>query len=104
LLFAAAIRALVGLPVGLISLRTNGVAFLVVANAFTGFIVLVLTNWSVTEGDAGLAVIQSPGSLGPISFDGLDGQYYLFLFFLFTTLGLYRVVARSSFGAPRVGG
>jgi branched-chain amino acid transport system permease protein len=99
LLFAAAIPVLVGLPVGLISLRTNGVAFLVVTIAFTEFIVLVLTNWTLTGGDAGLAVIQTPGDLGPLSFKGLDGQYYLFLFFLFLTLGLYRLVAQSPFGA-----
>lgn len=99
LLFAAAAPALVGLPVGLISLRTNGVAFLVVTIAFTEFIVLVLTNWTLTGGDAGLAVIQTPPDIGPISFSGLDGQYYLFLFFLFLTLGLYRLVTRSAFGA-----
>ena len=95
----AAAPALVGLPVGLISLRTNGVAFLVVTIAFTEFIVLVLTNWTLTGGDAGLAVIQTPPDIGPISFSGLDGQYYLFLFFLFLTLGLYRLVTRSAFGA-----
>jgi branched-chain amino acid transport system permease protein len=99
LLFAAVAPALVGLPVGLISLRTNGVAFLVVTIAFTEFIVLVLTNWSLTGGDAGLAVIQTPPDIGPISFAGLDGQYYLFLFFLFITIGLYRLVTRSAFGA-----
>ena len=98
LLFAAAIPILVGLPVGLISLRTNGVAFLVVTIAFTEFIVLVLTNWTLTGGDAGLSVIQTPPDIGPISFRGLDGQYYLFLFFLFLTMGLYRLVAKSSFG------
>jgi len=98
LLFAAAVPALIGLPIGLISLRTNGVAFLVVTIAFTEFIVLVLTNWSLTGGDAGLAVIGAPGDIGPISFQGLDSQYYLFLFFLFVAMGLYRLVARSAFG------
>jgi len=99
LFFAALAPALVGLPVGLISLRTNGVAFLVVTIAFTEFIVLVLTNWSLTGGDAGLAVIQTPPDIGPISFAGLEGQYYLFLFFLFLSVGLYRVITRSAFGA-----
>jgi branched-chain amino acid transport system permease protein len=99
LLFAAAIPALVALPVGLISLRTTGVAFLVVTIAFTEFIVLVIGNMSITEGTAGLAVTEPPGSIGPIHFDGLVGQYYLYLAFLFGTLGLYRLVTRSGFGA-----
>jgi ABC-type branched-subunit amino acid transport system ATPase component/ABC-type branched-subunit amino acid transport system permease subunit len=99
LLFAAAAPALVALPVGLISLRTTGVAFLVVTIAFTEFIVLVITNMSITEGPAGLAVTEPPGSIGPISFDGLTSQYYLFLFFLALALVIYWVVARSGFGA-----
>lgn len=99
LFFAAAAPAVVALPLGLISLRTNGVAFLVVTIAFTEFIVLVLTNMSITGGDAGLAVTDTPGSIGPISFSGLRGQYYLFLFFLFLTLVLYWFVNRSALGS-----
>ena len=99
LLFAAAVPALIALPVGLISLRTTGVAFLVVTIAFTEFIVLVIGNMTVTEGTAGLPVTEVPGSIGPLHFDELSGQYYLFLAFLFATLGVYRLVTRSDFGA-----
>ena len=99
LLFAAAIPALVALPVGLISLRTSGVAFLVVTIAFTEFIVLVITNMDVTGGPAGLSSIEPPGSIGPLKFDGLVGQYYLFLAFLLATLAFYRWLTRSAFGA-----
>jgi branched-chain amino acid transport system permease protein len=99
LAFAAAVPALVALPVGLISLRTTGVAFLVVTIAFTEFIVLVITNASFTEGSAGLTVDKTPGSIGPIDLDGPRGQYYLFLFFLFVALGVCWWVARSRFGA-----
>ncbi|MEA2418634.1 MAG: branched-chain amino acid transport system ATP-binding protein livM [Thermoleophilaceae bacterium] len=99
LAFAAAVPALVALPVGLISLRTTGVAFLVVTIAFTEFIVLVITNASFTEGSAGLVVTKTPGSIGPIDLNGPQGQYYLFLFFLFATLAVCRWVSRSRFGA-----
>jgi branched-chain amino acid transport system permease protein len=99
LLFAAAVPALVALPVALISLRTTGVAFLVVTIAFTEFIVLVIANMSITEGKAGLSVLETPGSIGPLHFDELSSQYYLFLAFLLVTLGIYRLVTRSSFGA-----
>ena len=99
LLFAAAVPALIALPVGLISLRTTGVAFLVVTIAFTEFIVLVIGNMSITEGTAGLPVTEVPGSIGPLHFDDLSAQYYLFLAFMFATLGVYRLVARSGFGA-----
>jgi branched-chain amino acid transport system permease protein len=99
LLFAAAIPALVALPVGLISLRTSGVAFLVVTIAFTEFIVLLITNWDLTGGPVGLSSLEPPGSIGPLKFDGLVGQYYLFLAFLLATLALYRFVTRSAFGA-----
>jgi branched-chain amino acid transport system permease protein len=85
--------------VGLISLRTTGVAFLVVTIAFTEFIVLVIGNMSITEGTAGLAVTEPPGSIGPLHFDGLVGQYYLYIAFLFATLGVYWLVTRSGFGA-----
>jgi branched-chain amino acid transport system permease protein len=99
LLFAAVVPALIALPIGLISLRTTGVAFLVVTIAFTEFIVLVIGNMSITEGTAGLPVTKPPASIGPLHFDGLTGQYYLFLAFLFATLGIYLAVARSGFGA-----
>jgi branched-chain amino acid transport system permease protein len=99
LLFAAAIPALIALPIGLISLRTTGVAFLVVTIAFTEFIVLVIGNMAITEGTAGLPVTEVPGSIGPFHFDELTGQYYLFLAFLFATLAVYLLVARSGFGA-----
>jgi len=99
LLFAALVPALVALPVALISLRTTGVAFLVVTIAFTEFIVLVLGNMEITQGTAGLPVSEPPGSIGPFNFDELSGQYYLFLAFLFATLALYRVVTNSAFGA-----
>lgn len=99
LLFAAAVPALVALPVGLVSLRTTGVAFLVVTIAFTEFIVLVIGNMEITEGHAGLAVTKAPGSIGPIDFDTPVGQYYLFLAFLFAALLVCWLVSRSSFGA-----
>jgi branched-chain amino acid transport system permease protein len=99
LLFAAAVPALVALPVALISLRTTGVAFLVVTIAFTEFIVLVIANMEITEGSAGLAATEPPGSIGPIDFEGLTSQYYLFLFFLAVGLTIYWLVARSAFGA-----
>ena len=99
LLAAALVPALVALPVGLISLRTTGVAFLVVTIAFTEFIVLVIGNMEITNGTAGLPVSEPPGSIGPFNFDELSGQYYLFLAFLFATLALYRLVTNSAFGA-----
>jgi branched-chain amino acid transport system permease protein len=98
LFFAALVPALLALPIGLISLRTTGVAFLVVTIAFTEFIVLVIGNMEITEGTAGLPVTEPPGSIGPLHFDGLVGQYYLYLAFLFATLGLYVLVTRSGFG------
>jgi branched-chain amino acid transport system permease protein len=99
LVFAAAVPALIALPIAVISLRTSGVAFLVVTIAFTEFIVLVIGNMEITEGTAGLPVTKVPGSIGPFEFDELSGQYYLFLAFLFATLAVYRAVARSGFGA-----
>ncbi len=99
LAFAAAVPALVALPVALISLRTTGVAFLIVTIAFTEFIVLVISNMSITEGTAGLTLLETPGSIGPLHFDELSSQYYLFLAFLFATIGLYWLVKRSRFGS-----
>jgi branched-chain amino acid transport system permease protein len=99
LLCAALAPAVVALPVGLISLRTTGVAFLVVTIAFTEFIVLVLTNAEVTKGSAGLVVTASPGSIGPIDLSEPQGQYYLYVFFLAVALFVYWRVARSGFGA-----
>jgi branched-chain amino acid transport system permease protein len=99
LLFAAVVPALVALPVALISLRTSGIAFLVVTIAFTEFIVLVITNMDITGGPAGLSSTTPPQSIGPLEFESFQGQYYLFLAFLAATLLLYRWITRSAFGA-----
>jgi branched-chain amino acid transport system permease protein len=99
LLFAAAIPALLALPIALVALRTTGVAFLVVTIAFTEFIVLLITNLSITEGPRGLQAAEPPGSIGPLEFESLSSQYYLYLVFLALAIALYAAVARSRFGA-----
>lgn len=99
LLFAAAAPAIVALPIALVSLRTTGVAFLVVTIAFTEFIVLLIINMEVTNGPRGVSAPAPPEALGPFRFESLQSQYYLFLFFLLGATLVYAWVSRSRFGA-----
>ena len=87
--FAAALvlTAVIGFFVGLVSFRTKG-HFFAIYTMCVGFIIyLVIGQWdSLTGGVRGLIGIPHPPPIGPITFDTLQSQYYLMLFFLAVTI------------------
>jgi ABC-type branched-subunit amino acid transport system ATPase component/ABC-type branched-subunit amino acid transport system permease subunit len=96
---AVAVPVVVAWPAAVVSLRTRGMAFLIVTLAFTEFVVLVLENaTNLTGGFNGIAYTNNPPVLGPIHFDTTAQQYYLYLFMLFVAIGVYWLVRRSKFG------
>jgi ABC-type branched-subunit amino acid transport system ATPase component/ABC-type branched-subunit amino acid transport system permease subunit len=97
--FAVAVPVIVAWPAGVVSLRTRGMAFLIVTLAFSEFVILVLENaTSLTGGFSGLGYTDDPSPIGPFHFDTTVQQYYLYLFVLFVALFIYWLIRRSSFG------
>jgi branched-chain amino acid transport system permease protein len=95
----AMIAAFIGLPVGLISLRTRGHYFAIVTLCFGVILWIVAGNWiQLTGGENGIFGIEPPNAiampfLGQIDFSSQTAQYYLALAFLLLTLFvLYRLV------------
>ncbi|MDA8139948.1 MAG: branched-chain amino acid ABC transporter permease [Desulfobacteraceae bacterium] len=96
---AAVMAVLIGLPVGLISLRTRGHYFAIVTLCFGVIMWIVAGNWiELTGGENGIFGIAPPGDIlvpliGRIDFSSQAAQYYLALAFLLLTLwALYRIV------------
>jgi branched-chain amino acid transport system permease protein len=99
LLFAALVPAIVAFPIALVSLRTSGMAFLIITLAFSEFLVLIMGSWEgVTNGLRGLSVTEDPPPLGPLHFDSPLQRYYLFVGFAVLTLAVCAFVRRSRFG------
>jgi branched-chain amino acid transport system permease protein len=99
LVFAALVPAVVALPIALVSLRTTGMAFLIITLAFSEFLVLIMGSWEgVTNGLRGLSVTEDPPPLGPLHFDSPLQRYYLFVAFAVLTLVVCALVRRSRFG------
>ncbi|QBX57245.1 branched-chain amino acid ABC transporter permease [Nocardioides seonyuensis] len=77
---AIALAAVVGLMVGLLTLRLGGHYF-VIATLGLGLVgTIVIKNWkSVTNGDLGISPIPLPESPGGTWFTSMEGFYYLVL-------------------------
>ncbi len=101
LAFAAAlvVPAFLGWLVGLVSFRTKG-HFFAIYTMCVGFIIyLVIDKWdSLTGGVRGLIGIPHPAPVGFITFDTLESQYYLVLFFLVVTIFVSRRLLHSLLG------
>lgn len=89
---AALIAALVGLLIGIPTLRTRGSYFAISTLCFGVIVVIVAGNWvSLTGGHNGVVGIPRPTPLnlpllGEITFTSQTNQYYLVLAFLLLTL------------------
>lgn len=97
---AAGVLAIVlGFLVGLISLRTDGHFFAIYTMCVGYIIYLIIDKWdSLTGGVRGLIGIPGPAPIGPITFDSLTSQYYLYLFFLILTIFISRRLVHSLLG------
>src|SRR5690606_15984154 len=83
----------------LISLRTDGHFFAIYTMCVGYIIYLIIDKWdSLTGGVRGLIGIPGPAPIGPISFESLTSQYYLFLFFLILTIIVSKRIVHSLLG------
>jgi branched-chain amino acid transport system ATP-binding protein len=96
---AALLPTVVAVALGLFSLRTHGLTFMIVTLALCEFFVLLATNWdSLTAGPLGIMVFKVPEPLGPLTFDAPLSRYYLALAFLYLAMALAWWIGRSAFG------
>ncbi|AXI10218.1 branched-chain amino acid ABC transporter permease [Oceanobacillus sp. 143] len=99
LLAACVLATILGILVGLISLRTNGHFFAIYTMCVGYIIYLIIDKWdSLTGGVRGLIGIPSPSPIGPIRFDSLTAHYYLLLFFLILTIFITKRIVQSLLG------
>ncbi|HEV2149450.1 MAG TPA: branched-chain amino acid ABC transporter permease [Longimicrobiaceae bacterium] len=96
---AVALAAVLGFGVGMVALRTRGDYFAIFTLAVGVMITLVIDHWEgVTGGTDGMIGVPPPTPLGPLAFDSLFAQYYLYLAFLLLTIAAVRNLARSLVG------
>ena len=99
LLAAGVISIILGILVGLISLRTSGHFFTIYTMCVGYIIYLVIDKWdTLTGGVRGLIGIPNPSPIGPITFDSLTSHYYLLLFFLILTIFITKRIVSSLLG------
>ncbi|PRZ42526.1 amino acid/amide ABC transporter membrane protein 2 (HAAT family) [Antricoccus suffuscus] len=97
---AALAGALLGLIMGILTLRLQGHYFVIASLGFGLLVYLVVLNWSsVTGGAQGLGPIAPYDSLFGITFEDSDSQYYLILAFAFVFTGLMFAIRRSKLGS-----
>lgn len=97
--FALLCGALLSLAVGVLALRTTGVAFLIVTLMFSQvFYLLVLYFADYTHGDDGLVLDQAMRSVGSIALADEATRYFLAWLLFSVVLVVTLVLVRSRFG------
>lgn len=92
----AAISALVGMVVGIPTLRTKGAYFAIATMCLGEIITLIAGNWmELTGGHNGLVGIPVPTPIFSIKFDNQTAQYYLVLIFLLIVIFFMRRLVYS---------
>lgn len=91
--------AVAGAVMGLLALRTSGLAFLIITMALGELIVLVMLNWaSITNGPLGIYLTETPTLLG-LQIDAPRESYFLAVSILYVCVALFWTLGRSRFGA-----
>lgn len=97
-LVAAVVAGLIGLGIGVVSLRTSGVYFIMITLAFAQMIFYFAISWPAYGGEDGLSIAVRSG------FPGLNTmrpmEFFLVAYgLLMLTLGLFSLIRSSRFGA-----
>jgi len=97
-LVAAVVAGLIGLGIGVVSLRTSGVYFIMITLAFAQMIFYFAISWPAYGGEDGLSIAVRNG------FPGLNTmrpmEFFLVAYgLLMLTLGLFSLMRSSRFGA-----
>ena len=95
---AAVLAGLIGLGIGVVSLRTSGVYFIMITLAFAQMIFYFAISWPAYGGEDGLSIAVRNG------FPGLNTmrpmEFFLVAYgVLMLTLGLFSLIRSSRFGA-----
>jgi branched-chain amino acid transport system permease protein len=91
--------AVLGLFVGLVSLRLKSHFFSIFTLCVGYIMYLLIEKWeSLTHGTVGIVGIPAPGSIGPFDFTEARPQYYLVLFFLVASLWIMHRIVHSLLG------
>ena len=93
---AAAVGALLGFAVGLLTLRMQGIYFSIATIAMTIIIETVVTNWQFVGGAAGIQ-LQRPPVMAPF------GSYVQMLFFVQAVLAVLAVAIARYIQRSRIG-
>jgi branched-chain amino acid transport system permease protein len=103
LLAAIGATAFASLLVGLVCLRTRGIAFIIMTISFANITYLIALNWvSLTNGQMGLSLIPPP-ILGAFKFDAKFSYYYLVLALMLLVYYLARCLVNSRVGRAWIG-
>lgn len=90
---------LLGLFVGIVSLRLKGHYFSIFTLCVGYIMFLVIEKWeSLTHGTVGIIGIPVPSPIGPLSFETPRALYYMVFFFLVIGLFVMHRIARSLLG------
>lgn len=96
---AGVVTALIGWPLGWISLRLKGHYFSIFTMCVGYIIFLVIEKWeSLTHGTMGVIGIPAPTPIAGIAFDSPVSLYYLVFFFLVLGVWVMRRIANSLLG------
>jgi branched-chain amino acid transport system permease protein len=96
---AGFITALIGLPLGWVSLRLRGHYFSIFTLCVGTILFLVIEKWeSLTHGTVGIIGIPTPSPIGPLVFDTPKSLYYLVLAFLVLGVWIKRRIVNSLLG------
>lgn len=95
---AIAASALVALFIGLVSLRTSGIYFLMITLAFGQMLYFLAISINTYGGDDGLNIPHHSKFAGLINLDNASVLYYLVFAFLVLFLWLSGRIVRSRFG------
>jgi branched-chain amino acid transport system permease protein len=96
-LFAILAALLVAIPIGMLSLRTGGVHFIMITLAFAQMIYYFAISWPAYGGEDGLSLYLRNGLLGLNTMD--PWTFFLIAYaLLLTALALSLTIVRSRFG------
>jgi len=96
--FAALMSAFVAFVVGIVIVRTAGVAFIIQTMVVNMILVQVFGHFEFFGGWAGLLDIPSPSSIGPVSFTNKTANYYLILVLLLANILAFYALYTSRIG------
>lgn len=96
--FAIAVSSMLGLLIGLLTLRLAGHYFVIATMAFALLISIAARNLEITQGELGISGIPAPGLVDAAGDHASLAMYFLMLLVACAICGLYWWMMNSAFG------